>query len=103
MRLRPLHVYGHWSALPGLLEEKVEADEDDPVAVLTIGRPRLCRLPSFLKTSAPAEAAAVAHPGALAATGMTRPPSLVGTFSLWRDVAAMRDYARGSKEGARLP
>lgn len=100
VRLRPLHVYGHWSALPGLLEGKAEAAEDEPVAVLTLGRPRLGRLLPFLRASAPAEAAAVAHPGALATTGMARPPGFVGTFSLWRDVASMRDYARGSAEGA---
>jgi hypothetical protein len=99
VRLQPLHVYGAWPRLPGLPEGEIEVGSDEPVAVLTLGRPRLRRLPAFLKASRGAEAEAVAHPDALALTGLARPPRLVATFSLWRNVEAMRSYARGRSDG----
>jgi len=98
-RLQPLHVYGAWPRLPGLPEGEVEVGSDEPVAVLTLGRPRLRRLPVFLKASAAAEAEAIANPDVLALTGLARPPRLVATFSLWRTVGAMRAYARGRSDG----
>jgi heme-degrading monooxygenase HmoA len=99
VRLQPLHVYGKWPRLPGLPKGEVEVGSDEPVAVLTLGRPRLRRLPSFLKASAGAEAEAVTNPDVLALTGLARPPRLVATFSLWRNVEAMRAYARGRSDG----
>jgi hypothetical protein len=99
VRLQPLHVYGKWPRLPGLPEGEVEVGSDEPVAVLTLGRPRLRRLASFLKASAGAEAEAVTNPDVLALTGLARPPRLVATFSLWRNVEAMRAYARGRSDG----
>jgi hypothetical protein len=100
VRLQPLHVYGRWPGLSGLPERAIEVGEDEPVAALTLGRPRLHRLPAFLKASAKAEAEAVANPDALATIGLARPPRLVSTFSIWRNVGAMRAYARGSSDGA---
>jgi hypothetical protein len=100
VRLRPLHVYGSWPEMPGLSSEEIEVGEEEPVAVLTIGRLRLRRVWPFLKASAAAEGEAVANPAMLASTGLARPPRLVSTFSIWRDVGAMRDYARGHRDGA---
>ncbi len=100
VRLQPLHVYGRWPGLSGLPEGEVKIGDEEPVAALTLGRPRLGRLPAFLKASARAEAEAVANPDVLALIGLARPPRLVSTFSLWRNVAAMRAYARGSSDGA---
>jgi hypothetical protein len=100
VRLQPLHVYGSWPGLAGLPEGEVQVSDEEPVAVLTLGRPRLRRLPSFLRASARAEAEAVANPDVLALIGLARPPRLVATFSLWRDVKAMRTYARGRRDGA---
>jgi hypothetical protein len=100
VRLEPLHVYGAWPELPGLPSGEIEVGEEEPVAVLTIGRLRLRRIRPFLRASAGAEGEAVANPAMLAATGLARPPRLVSTFSLWRNVAAMREYARGHREGA---
>ena len=54
----------------------------------------------FLKASAAAEGEAVANPAMLASTGLARPPRLVSTFSIWRNVGAMREYARGHRDGA---
>jgi hypothetical protein len=100
VRLQPLHVYGEWPGLRDLPEGEAKAGAEEPVAVLTLGRPRLHRLPAFLKASARAEAEAVANPDVLAAIGLARPPRLVATFSLWRDVETMRTYARGHGGGA---
>lgn len=100
VRLQPLHVYGAWARLPGLPEHELPVDEEEPVAVLTLGQLRLRRVRPFLRASARAEGEAVADPGLLASTGLARPPRMVATFSLWRNVAAMRDYARGRAGGA---
>ncbi len=93
VRMRPLRVFGAWPAMPGLPEKPLPVDDDEPVVVLTLGRPRLTRLHAFLPTSARAEAALADAPGLLAATGLARPPRLVSTFSVWESAAAMRAYA----------
>ena len=43
---------------------------------------------------------AIANPNILALIGLARPPRLVSTFSLWRNVETMRAYARGRSNGA---
>jgi hypothetical protein len=95
VRLEPLRASGAWSGLPDLPREERQVDDAEPVAVLTLGRLRLGRAASFLRTSARAERQAVSDPGLLAATGLARPPRLVATFSLWRTAAGMRAYAYG--------
>jgi hypothetical protein len=92
-RLQPLRVSGAWPAMPGLPERQLPAEDDEPVAVLTLGRPRLTRLRPFLRSAGPAEEEVVVAPGRLASIGFARPPRLVSTFSLWRSNAAMRDYS----------
>jgi heme-degrading monooxygenase HmoA len=91
-RMTPLRVSGAWPQMPGLPERQLPVDDDEPVAVLTLGRLKPWRLRPFLSAAAPAEADAVDAPGLLATTGFGRPP-LVSTFSVWRTAAAMRDYA----------
>ncbi len=93
VRLQPLRVSGAWPEMPGLPEQALPVADDEPVAVLTIGRLRLLRAMPFLRASARAESEAAGDPALLAATGLARPPHLVSTFSLWRSAAAMRDYA----------
>jgi hypothetical protein len=92
-RLQPLRVFGDWPAMPGLPSRPEPHEQEEPVAVLTLGWLRLNRLRPFLRSAAPAEAAAARHPAALASVAMARPPHLVATFSLWRSAAEMRDYA----------
>lgn len=92
-RLEPLRVSGAWPAIPGLPERQLAVADDEPVAVLTLGRPRLTRLRPFLRSAGPAEAEVVEASGLLASIGLARPPRLVSTFSLWRSAAAMRDYS----------
>ncbi len=103
VRLQPLRVFGAWPEMPGLPERELPVDDEEPVAVLTLGWLRLTRVVPFLRAGAPAEDEVVAEPQLLAATGLARPPHLVSTFSLWRSAAAMRDYAnreRGAHHAA---
>jgi hypothetical protein len=93
VRMRPLRVFGAWPAMPGLPDKAAPVDDEEPVVVLTLGRPRVTRLHTFLPTSARAEAALEGAHGLLAATGLAHPPRLVSTFSLWESAAAMRAYA----------
>lgn len=98
-RLEPLRVSGAWSGMPDLPSREVPVGDDEPVAVLTLGRLRLRRLVPFLRSGSPAESEAASEPALLAATGLARPPHLVSTFSLWRNAAAMRRYSY-RKQGA---
>jgi len=93
IRMEPLRVSGSWPAMPGLPDRQLPVEDDEPVAVLTLGRPRLARLRPFLRSAGPAEEEVVTAPGLLASIGLARPPRLVSTFSLWSSAAAMRDYS----------
>jgi hypothetical protein len=99
VRLEPLRVYGSWSRMPGLPTREKPVDSEEPVAVLTLGHTKLHRAVPFLRTSEPAERAAVGDSAVLASTAFARPPRFVSTFSLWRSAAAMREYAH-SRDGA---
>ncbi|MDQ2630319.1 MAG: spheroidene monooxygenase [Actinomycetota bacterium] len=92
-RMEPLRVFGSWPGLSGLPERPLPVDDEEPVAVITLGRLKPSRLRPFLRTSAPAERDVLTQPGLLASTGFARLPNLVSTFSLWRTAAGMRDYA----------
>jgi hypothetical protein len=98
VRLEPLRVSGEWSAMPDLPMRERPVDDEEAVAVLTLGRLRYRRTVPFLRTSARAEGEALSDPALLASSGLARPP-LVATFSLWRTAAAMRDYAHRRGDG----
>jgi hypothetical protein len=93
VRLAPLRCRGSWRGLPELVNSEQPVADDEPVAVLTYGRLKPHRTLAFLRASARAEADAIADGAMLAGTGLTRPPRLVSTFSLWRSAAEMRDFA----------
>lgn len=95
-RLAPTHIFGAYPPLDGLVGDAPPAmDNEEPAAVLTIGRLRLSQAPRFLKASAGAERLAVRDSSMLRGTGLARPPGLVATFSLWRTTREMRAYAGG--------
>jgi hypothetical protein len=102
VRLQPTRISGAWSQLSGLLDVEHPVDDEEPAAVLTLGRLRLTQTIRFLRASAAAEELAIADEAVLAATGLARPPRLVSTFSLWRSTAAMRAYATGHGDRAHL-
>jgi hypothetical protein len=93
-RLQPLRVYGAWPEMPGLPEQELPVEDSEPVAVLTLGKLKLTRVPPFLRASANAEGEVLSAPGVLASIGLARPPRFVATFSLWRSATEMRGYAR---------
>ncbi len=96
-RLEPLHRFGSWAGLDDLPMSDSPAGEDEPVAALTLGRLKIRRTSAFLKGARPTERDAVANPAVAAVTGFGRltPPRLVSTFTIWRSLAAMREYAFG--------
>jgi hypothetical protein len=100
VRLQPTRVFGAWPQLAGLLDHEVPMDDDEPAAVLTVGRLRVSQTVRFLRASAAAEDLVVRDPSLLASTGLARPPGLLSTFSLWRSTAAMRAYAQGESHPA---
>ena len=96
VRLEPLRASGSWPELDGVMPfAPLTCADDEPVAVLTLGRLKFSQAIRFLRANAPAADEAVAHPAILATTGLARPPRLVATFSLWRTAAEMREYAHG--------
>jgi hypothetical protein len=99
VRMQPLRISGRWPELPGLPAQPLPVDDDEPVIALTLGRLRLGRALPFLRSAAAAESEAVTDQALLASTGLARPPRLVSTFSVWRSMAAMREYAYG-KDGS---
>ncbi|HWB69068.1 MAG TPA: hypothetical protein VG518_03750 [Solirubrobacterales bacterium] len=99
-KLEPLRVYGAWSGMPDLPTAELPAGEDERVAVLTLGQLRLRRIGPFLRASAHAEGEALGETAMIASIGLARPPRMVATFSVWRNVAAMRDYVAKREGGA---
>jgi hypothetical protein len=65
-RMQPLRVFGRWPGLSGLPERPLPVDDEEPVAVITLGRFRPSRFRPFLRASAPAERDAIAAPGLMA-------------------------------------
>jgi hypothetical protein len=98
-RLQPTHLYGAWPELDGIAGHEPAMADEEPAAVLTLGRLRISQAPRFLKASAAAERLAVSDPAMLRGTGLARPPALVATFSLWSRTDAMRGYASGRAGG----
>lgn len=103
MRMQPTRLVGSWPHLESLAGSQVAMDMDEPAAALTLGRLRPSQAVRFLKASARAERDALRGGAMVASTGLARPPRLVSTFSVWRDLAVMRDYITGAgADGHRL-
>lgn len=94
IRMQPLRAYGSWSALPDFPKGPAAHSDDEPVAVLTLGRVKLGRFPAFLRAQGPAAEEADHNRAAVFSTAFARPP-LVSTFSLWESASAMKAYAYG--------
>ncbi len=102
VRMKPTRIIGAWPDMPGLPAEEEPMDPDEPATVLTLGRPRGRTFLRFVRTSRPAEKLAAGHPGLVAGTAAARLPRFVATFSIWRTVAEMRDYALGRQDPGHL-
>lgn len=95
VRLAPLRAHGAWPGLPDDVPTARSVDHAGPAVVLTLGRVRIPRVLSFVRTSAKAEGRVVEAPGLLWATGLARPPFLA-TCSLWQDTRSLSTYAYGA-------
>lgn len=91
-RLQPLRAYGSWPGLPADIPGTRAVPHDGPVVALTLARVRLSQAVRFLRTSRPAEQAAVAHPGLVWGSAVVRPP-FAATVSIWQSSQATAGYA----------
>lgn len=98
VRLAPLRAHGTWPGLPSDVPPQRNVDHEGPVAVLTLGRLRTSQAIRFLRTSAKAEASAVAAPGMTWGTALARPPHFVSTCSLWESTRAASTFAYGHSD-----
>ena len=98
VRLAPLRAHGTWPGLPSDVPPQRNVDHEGPVAVLTLARLRASQAIRFVRTSAKAEASAVASPGMRWGTALARPPSFVATCSLWESTRAASTYAYGHSD-----
>lgn len=101
VRLEPLRRWGSWPGLPESLptERNVGTELPGPFAVLTLARTRMSRIVRFLRTSQPAEAAALRAPGFIWGTAVAMPP-FFATVSLWENTRAVSTYAYGRSQPA---
>jgi hypothetical protein len=97
-RMVPARSIGQLPGLPELPRQE-RPTGDQPIAALTVGRVRANKFLPFVMTAAAAEREAVRHPGFIEGLTLLRPPLVIGTFSLWRDAKAMRDYTMGAHPG----
>src|SRR5271169_317931 len=69
-RLQPVRAVGSWSKLAWVPGGELAVEDDEPVAVLTLGRMRLRRALPFVRASARAEQLAVESPAMIAGTAL---------------------------------
>jgi hypothetical protein len=90
--LRPLASRGTWSGRAPF--GVTSAAWDGPVAALTRARLAPRQIVTFWRAVPPVAADVSHRPGLCAAFGVGEAPlGVQGTFSLWRDAAALREYA----------
>ncbi len=98
--LEPLGAHGTWDGVDPVAEaEPVTGAVDDAVAVLTRATVRWRQVPTFLRAVPAVDRTLSDTEGLLATVGIGELPiGRQATFSIWRDVAAMRAFAyRGAE------
>ena len=98
-RLRPLRAHGSWPGLPADVPTSRAVQHDGPVVVLTLGRLRISQAVRFLRTSRPAERAALGSDGMIWGSAAARPP-FVATMSIWGDAQVTAAFAYGRQPPA---
>ena len=94
--LRPTASRGSWSGRAPFGDPQPTRDAG-PVAAITRARLRPTRAAVFWRAVPPVSADLHTHPGLRAAVGIGEAPiGLQGTFSLWDDAAALREFAHRS-------
>ncbi len=95
--LRPLASRGRWSG-QAPFGDPVPTPHEGPVAALTRARIRPMKSATFWRAVPAVSADLWSGPGLRWAVGIGEAPfGLQGTFSLWDDAAALRDFAYGRK------
>lgn len=100
--MQPARSIGQLPGLPELPRREIPVPDGSPVAAYTVAAVKASRFLPFLKAAGAAEREAASHPGFLDGISLIRPPLVIGTFSLWRSLAAMRDYALGAYPGGHM-
>ncbi|MEO5678414.1 MAG: hypothetical protein ABIS47_01990 [Acidimicrobiales bacterium] len=97
LHLRAVRARGRWAGHEVTVDPVGrESAAPAPLVVLTRARVRPTRWRPFRGSVPPVDAALARAPGLLRSVGIGEWPVLVqGTLSLWRDGAAMADFARG--------
>lgn len=93
-RLAPIASHGQWSGREPFPAEPGMAAHDGPVAAITRARVRVGQWRQFQRAVPPVAELLHTQPGLLYRIGIGEAPiGLQGTFSVWRDAAALRDFA----------
>lgn len=104
--MTPMSSTGRWSRrqpFGSTPPSRQDAPGTGPIASITRARIKWGQLRSFWRAVPDVAAALPTHPGLIWSTGIGEAPiGLQGTFSLWRDVGAMRDFAHGSAAHRRV-
>lgn len=96
--MTPLASTGLWSRRQPFGAPVPPKQHSGPVAALTRARIEWRQLRAFWRSVPPVADTLTRQPGLLWSTGIGEAPvGLQGTFSLWRDADAMRDFAYGSQ------
>ncbi|MDZ7676886.1 MAG: hypothetical protein U5K30_17700 [Acidimicrobiales bacterium] len=91
--LDPIGAHGSWDGVDPIAGTTGEPGSG-PIAVLTRAMVRWRRVPTFLRAVPAVDDATASAGGLLAAAGIGElPVGRQATFSLWRDEAAVRDFA----------
>ena len=103
VRLAPLRAHGSWGGRNPLAGASGDPPAGEPVAILTRASIRPRRLVAFYRSILPPARDLVGRPGLIESVGIGEwPVARQATFSLWRSLEDVRDYAYGRVDHRRV-